>query len=494
MNRKKQVEEKVFSFIEQHHMLEPNDRVVIGVSGGADSVCLLFVLLEYAHRIPLSVAVAHVNHGIREEAAEDARYVKELCRVRDIPYYLTETDVRKIAQEQRCSEEEAGRMARYEAFFQTALAFRADKIAVAHNSNDRSETMLFHLFRGSGIKGLGSIQPVRDNIVRPLLCLERREIEEYLKERDVSYCHDITNEQDDYTRNRIRHHILPYVEKELVAGCVGHMSQAADLLLQVEDYLERQTRKAMENCVENGDHCIILKADIFRQQHIVIQERILLNAVKSLTPLGRDITAVHVKALLNLFEGASGRSIALPFGIVARKEYERVILEKIRTGKNIAHEKDSRKTEGLEERYVNLNSAMEKPYVLALDETTDLWFSVFPCEEGREAPKNKYTKWFDYDKIIKPLTVRGRRQGDFLSINNGNGTIGHKLLKDYMITEKIPRCRREFIPVLAEEEHVLWLVGFRISEYYKISGHTKRVLQVQLIRKNRNGGENGRTY
>ena len=499
MNAKRHIEEKVFSFIEKYQMLQPGDRVVAGVSGGADSVCLLFVLLEYAKRVPLSLAVAHVNHGIRREAAQDAHYVEELCREHDIPFYLTEADVPRRAAEEKCSEEETGRAVRYEAFFRAAADFRANKIAVAHNSNDRGETMLFHLFRGSGIKGLSSIHPVRENIIRPILCLEREEIEEYLAARGISYCQDVTNEKDDYTRNRIRHHILPYAEKELVTGCVGHMAQTAELLMQVEDYLEKQTQKAMETCVEliyetttgigqranegiyeeideecrQGLSQVVMAVTPFRQQHTVIQERMLLSAIKLLTPSRKDISVVHVKAVHNLFEGGSGKSISLPFGIVARREYERVILEKAKTGEGVR----------LPETYINLSLLGEAPYVLVLNEAANLIFSVFSYEKDKQVPKNECTKWFDYDKILKPLVVRSRRQGDFLSIKNKDGTLGRKSLKDYMITEKIPRLKREQIPILAQESHVLWLVGFRISEHYKINEHTKRILQVQLIQK-----------
>jgi len=488
MNATRQIEEKVFSFMEEHHMLNPNDRVVVGVSGGADSVCLLFVLLEYAKKVPISLAVAHVNHGIRREAEEDAHYVEELCRRQDIPFYLTEADVPKRAAEEKCSEEEAGRRVRYQAFAEAAAAFHANKIAVAHNCNDRSETMLFHLFRGSGVKGLGSIRPVRENIIRPILCLERCEIEGYLQERQISYCQDSTNEKDDYTRNRIRHHILPYAEEELVTGCVGHMAQTADLLLVVEDYLERQTVRAMEICAEvHEPERIILKAAEFRQQHLVIQERILLYAIKSLTPSGRDISAVHVKSLLALFEGGSGRSISLPFGILARREYEHIILEKANT-------EEHGMSRRLSEEYVELSLLGEKPYVLPLDEATDLLFSVFPYEKDKEVPQNEYTKWFDYDKIEKSLVVRNRLPGDFLSIRSREGISVHKSLKDYMITEKIPRDKRELIPVLAEGSHIIWLVGFRISEYYKLDELTKKVLQVQLVRRSENGGKNGRAY
>lgn len=146
---------------------------------------------------------------------------------------------------EKISEEEAGRRTRYEAFEKAAKEWGATKIAVAHNSNDRSETQLFHLFRGSGIRGLASILPVRDRIIRPLLCLERWEIEKFLQQRGIVYCKDATNEEDDYTRNRIRHHILPYAEQNIVKGCVAHMNQTAELLAETEDYLELQTKKQL---------------------------------------------------------------------------------------------------------------------------------------------------------------------------------------------------------------------------------------------------------
>ena len=215
-------------------MLQPGDRVVAGVSGGADSVCLLFLLLEWRREFPLDIAVVHVNHGIRPEAGEDARYVEKLCGEHKIPFFLTEADVRQRSILEKCSEEEAGRRTRYEAFDKAAEEWGATKIAVAHNSNDRSETQLFHLFRGSGIRGLASILPVRGRIIRPILCLERWEIEDFLTQQGIFYCKDATNDEDDYTRNRIRHHILPYAEQNIARGCVAHMNQTAELLAETE--------------------------------------------------------------------------------------------------------------------------------------------------------------------------------------------------------------------------------------------------------------------
>lgn len=510
-------------------MLEPGERVVAGVSGGADSVCLLFVLTEWAKRVPLELAVVHVNHGIRAEAAQDARYVEQLCQERGIPFYLTEENVHRKAADWKCSEEEAGRRVRYEAFAKAAEEFGAGKIAVAHNSNDRSETMLFHLFRGSGLKGLGSIQPVRENIIRPLLCLERREIENYLREQNISYCQDITNSGDDYTRNRIRHHILPYVEAEIAQGCVKHMTQTAEMLSETEDYLEQQTKAAIAMCVkERGQFYKVSVPDLL-QQHSVIQKRVLHSMVKSLAPGQKDISYVHIQDLLGLFTGEGNRMVCLPFGIRGRREYDMVVIERVQEEANdfsIPEERNRQETglvegisiklpfrEVLEQCALKEESPCLWETEIILNEDFCLKCSVFPrnrvlqwesnCESRditekiKEVAKNEYTKWLDYDKIKGCVEVRYRRTGDYLTIADGTGCRIHKSLKDYMITQKIPRTEREKKILLAEGSHVLWLTGYRISEYYKICENTKYVLQVQLIRRQYTKGEmeenNGRT-
>jgi len=463
-------EEKVFSFLEQHHMICPHDHIVLGVSGGADSVCLLFVLLEYAKRVPLKLSAVHVNHGIRSDAAQDAGYVERLCREQGISFYLIEANVRDYADRRKCSEEDAGRRLRYEAFHEIAKKAGADKIAVAHNCNDRAETMLFHLFRGSGLKGLCGIYPVRQEIIRPLLCLERTEIEDYLTKRQIVWCTDSTNGTDDYARNRIRHHVLPYVEKELVRGCVLHMAQTADILAETEEYMCRQTQEARVSCVRESKERFELSVEPFCRLHPAIQKRLLLMLAEELSPTGKDILSVHIAELLALFEGTGNGRVNLPMNIVAVRSYTKVIL-----GKN--------------KKYVRPSLGISVPgewltvqggFRVELNEMEILEFTLLSGIQYEEVPRNQYTKWFDYDKIKESVCVRYRETGDFLSIADGSGKIIHKSLKDYMITEKIPREDREGIPLLTEGSHVLWIIGGRISEFYKVKRDTKRILQVQL--------------
>ena len=490
--------EKVFAYIKEHRMLQDGDRVVVGVSGGADSVCLLFLLLEWQKENPLDIAVVHINHGIRVEAGEDARYVETICTERGIPFFLTQADVRERARREKSSEEEAGRRTRYEAFHKTAGEWGATKIAVAHNSNDRSETQLFHLFRGSGIRGLASILPVRDRIIRPILCLERSEIEDFLTQLKIPYCIDATNDGDDYTRNRIRHHILPYVEQNIVKGCVAHMNQTAELLAETEDYLTQQTAEAAERCVrttgslheetastsESRSGTVHITVETFLTLHPVIRKRILYEEVKKLSPGQKDITGQHIEDLLTLFTREGNRQICLPFGIRGRRQYGEVLLTIGNREETGIGTPENRTVQT--ERKLDPELRLGQKGILELDEGT-LEYNVFELsgafEKNQEVPTNQYTKWFDYDKIKKCPVVRTRQTGDYLTISDGRGGMLHKALKSFLVDQKIPRTERDRLPILAEGDHILWVVGYRISEYYKVTENTKRILKVQFIRK-----------
>ena len=484
-------EEKVFSFVEKHGMIYPGDKLILGVSGGADSVCLLFLLQEYRKKVPFEMIVVHVNHGIRGNAAEeDAAWVEALCREQGLTFKLESVDVKGFAVREKCSEEDAGRRLRYQAFRKAAEEFGGTKIAVAHNAGDRAETMLLHLFRGSGLKGLRGIEPVREDIVsaktaleqdktahlpdispgaviasraeivRPVLCLERREIEEYLRDRQILWRTDTTNEEDGYTRNRIRHHLLPWAEQEVSARVVSHMCSTADILSETEDYMRQQTCEALDDCtVRVSGSCgeeTEINVDRFLAYHPAIQKRVILALAEELSPTGKDISAVHVEEILSLFEKEGNRSVSLPFGICFRRRYEKVTAGRLDT------EWQERQPEELPE----------------------LEFTRFFAEDispyRKEVPENQYTKWFDCDKIKESPVLRFRQTGDYLTMSDGRGNIFHKSLKEYMIGEKIPKEMRDRIPVLAEGSHVLWLIGYRSSEYYRTDRNTKHVLQVKL--------------
>lgn len=500
---------KVSAYVEKHHMLSAGDTVVAGVSGGADSVCLLLVLSALKKEIPFRLLVVHLNHGIRPQASKDADFVRDLCKRLDVPFFLMENDVEAVAREAGISTEEAGRKARYEAFKEIlrkedelALTKGHAKIAVAHNLNDRAETMLFNLFRGSGLTGLCSIKPVRSDaykdgasceltkeiqIIRPLLSVTRKEIEDFLTGHGMSWCMDHTNDEDTYTRNRIRHHILPFAEDNVAAGAVSNMGRAADILSETEDFVKKETQKAYNACVVpyESDNSLASTKKVQTQtsallveqmllQHSFLQKQIILRCLEELTPARKDITHVHVEDVLSLFEKKANREIILPYGIKARREYDKVILEKA-AGTKGASETD--KEEQNKFLPVTLPDLGGETIEIAISETEVMEFQVMKYEKSLNIPQNQCTKWFDYDKIKKSLTIRTRQTGDFLTFNSA---FSRKSIQDYMVEEKIPKHMRDKIPLLAEEEHILWVVGHRISSYYKIDETTKNILQVQI--------------
>lgn len=482
ISMQKIIEKRIFEYCEKYHMFENGDGVVLGVSGGADSVCLLFALYELQTKWNLHLHVVHVNHGIRSDAAEDAAYVRQLCEERGIPFYLFEVSVEELARERGCSTEEAGRQVRYEAFAQVMQEQKCQKIAVAHNMNDRAETMLFHLFRGTGLTGLVGIRPARGELVRPILCLSRAAIEDFLQARGIEYRHDSTNDTDDYTRNKIRHHILPYTEQEIVQGTVGNMTRTADILAETEQYIEEQVQIARENCVTEllGEiPGFLLQLEAFSRLHEFLKKRLVLDLLKELSPKHKDIAAIHVEDVCLLTEREGNREIHLPYGIRARRQYGELFLER----------PDSYYTSyGFEDLVIQPGEITEEEKVFPLGGGRRICLKSIDLAKNpinlQDIPENQYTKWFDYDKIIGCLTLRNRRAGDYLTMRRGEA-LQHKKVKDYMITEKIPKISREQIPLLAEGEHILWLVGYRISEYYKVDENTKRILQVRFTQSNK---------
>ena len=471
---------KVFDYIKKYRMIQAGDTIVAGVSGGADSVCLLFMLLKVQKEIPFHMIVVHVNHGIRIEAKQDAAYVQQLCKERDIPFVLIEEDVKVYAKSRGLSEEEAGRKIRYDAF---EAAAKGGKIAVAHNANDRAETMLFHLFRGTGLTGAGGIRPVNGNVIRPLLCLQRKEIEAWLEEQEIPYCMDHTNAQDIYTRNRIRHHILPYAEEEICSGAIEHMNQTADQLLLAETFIKKQTDDARKRCTvrisEQEKTIIKINLQNYFQEDEYLQGRILLSCLEDLTVGRKDITAVHIRNMQKLFRTSGSRQIRLPQGIIVYKEYDMGMIYKEDHEQN--HKQNNSRvgiSKIISEYAVTIPGKLEVPGLGTVE------FTVFPYKKSENIPLKTYTKWFDYDKITKSIRLRTRKSGDYLTINS---RMDRKSLQDYFVNEKVPKAERDCFYVLANEAHIMWVLGYRISEYYKVTDKTRTILEVKVMHDNYTG-------
>lgn len=454
---------KIEAYMQKHQMVEENDIIIAGVSGGADSVCLFFILEEYCKKKNAKLAVVHINHGLRKEAREDARYVESLCKEFGVPFHLYEKDIATMAKELGIGTEEAGRMARYEAFSETLKQYGGKgKIAVAHHKNDRAETVLFHLCRGSNLAGLTGISPVRDNVIRPLLCVGRDEIEVFLQGKGRSFCIDSTNEENTYTRNKIRNVILPYAEKEICENAVAHIAETAEELGKIRSYIEKQTDLVQEQILVKKEDRICIKKEDFAKCHEVIRKQLILRALEYMVPGRKDIGAVHVNDILSLFSKQSGKQVHLPYELIAENQYDKVVIRK----KELAGNAD--------EECI----ALTIPGKVRISPDKVMEIQVFPLDKDKEIPRKTYTKWFDYDKIKCCPMIRHRKTGDYLIISESGN---HKTIKEYFIEEKVPQEERDKLFLLTEGSHVLWVIGMRISEYYKITEQTKTILQVNIL-------------
>ena len=437
---------KVCEYIKLNNLLDKNDNIILGVSGGADSVCLLYIMNELKSEYNLDITAVHINHMIRETAGRDEDFTRNLCEKLGIKFVSHKTDCPAISERDGISLEEAGRNERYRLFNETGeKEYGKDKykIAVAHHMDDLAETLIFNMARGTGINGLASVKCKSGNVIRPLLCVTRAEIEECLYRAGAEYVNDETNFSDDYARNKIRHKIIPTMN-EITEKAVNHMASCAGQLGEIEDYLREQTESIWVKYVRETENEVLI-SDSVLNEHPALVKRVIHRALTEVAGRARDISAIQIEAVLNLFELQTGRKRDLIYNMEALRVYEGV---KIATKQEVSEE--------------------DKENILG-----SLHFEIKDRDFSQNIPTDLYTKWFDYDKIKYSLNVRFRREGDYLTVNDQNAK---KLLSDYMTNEKIPSEKRDEIPLLADGEHILWVVGYRISNYYKVTDETKKIV------------------
>lgn len=462
--------ERVKKYNLEQHLLERGDRIVVGVSGGADSVCLLMILYELSKTEDYHLVVVHVNHMLRKGAAEeDEEYVKALCEERNIEYIIRRIPVAERAKKYGMSTEEAGRDARYEVFREICLQKRCNKIAIAHNKNDNVETFLFHLFRGSNLGGLSGMKPIREldggrsYIVRPLLFVLRSEIEEYLHHIGVSYQTDATNLENEYARNIIRNLLMP-IANQVNQNSGNHIMEAAESIREADEYLLRKTMKAYSSCVVAKDEGKELLISSLLQEEELIQKRVIRMVIQELFHGLKDVTRIHIMDIYGLIDKQVGRTIDLPHAFFARRDYNCIWIGK---------KKD---TENLPKEQLQISVTEFKEY--EIPGKFHILVSLLTNVDEKDIPKKKYTKWFDYDKIENTVEIRTKQEGDSVSIRGGN-----KKLKQLFVDAKIPGEERDHIILIADGSDVLWILddrlSMRISEKYKVTKHTKRVLCIE---------------
>lgn len=473
------MEEKAAGFIRQEEMIQKGDRVLAGVSGGADSVCLLMILhsLQTADILPsFRLRVLHVHHGLRKSAEEDMRYVSELCAGLGVPCKCVCVDASAYARKHHCGIEEGARILRYEEFERYCEAWEKEdgagrrcRVAVAHHLEDQAETVLFHMVRGSRIAGMAGMRPVTGRVIRPLLEFTREEIEKYLQEKRISWKEDETNEDIRYSRNLLRKEIVPLLTK-INSGAQRHIAQLASEAAETEDYLRLQTEKALVRCAQpvnmesscTGDLPPVNIPALLKEPPL-LQRRVVYSLIADASGRKKDLHDTHVRAVLDLCTaGGSGR-LSLPGGVCAVHEYDHLWI--LRSGEN-----GKKKSAG--------NAAENHaPYPLSADEYV---CRIFPFNGDMSAiPQNKYTKWLNYDKIAKLPIFRTRLPGDRICLKE-EGTEFKKLSR-CMVDAKIPASVRDLLVFPMKEQDVLWIPGRRIHAGYKVMPQTSEILEIRWL-------------
>ena len=492
--------EKVKKFINNEGLLQSGDSCLVALSGGADSVALLKILYELKKEYNLRLYSMHIHHGIRdEEAHRDAKFASELSESFGIECIIKYVNVPDYAKLNRLSIEEAARILRYEELQKQAKLKNA-KIATAHHLDDKAETFIMNLCRGSGLKGLGSIRAKRENVIRPLLALSKKEILDYIEKENLDYVTDSTNLEDIYTRNYIRHKVIPCMEK-LNACSQKHISAAGDEIYEAYKYIKDIakeklekisvyryegkiiSKKGLENSYsenldnENSDtensysknlhtvnsdaensyteNAIGIEKEAFDKEPDIIKNYMIYTAFEGMVKGLKDVSNINIKDITALTKKTTGKQIHLPHNIIAYTDYKYLWLENKLLQKKALKRLDS------------------KP--LEIDNLCSI--EIFNCDKNFTPPNLKYTKYFDADKLKLDIKLRYRQAGDYISIKSGK-----KSLKSFMTDEKIPAAKRDEVKLIACDSHVLWVIGYRISEYYKINKDTRNILKIRYLK------------
>ena len=454
---------KVKQTIEKYNMITKQDHVLIGLSGGPDSVFLLQILSMLKPEYRLNISAAYIDHGLRPgDVPGEIEFCKNLCNSFDINFYTQSIDVKSYAQKQRMNIQEAARILRYGALDQISININAHKIAVAHNADDQAETVIMRLLRGAGPAGLSGIPPVRKKIIRPIIDIEREEIEKFLSEKNIPFIIDPSNASLKYLRNRIRHNLMPVI-KSLSPQATKIISKTADILREENDYINVNVTKALMRLMSRRtDKSVELFCNPMEVLNLVILRRALRFVIDSVAGL-KGLTFDHIEDIVNLIKkGRSGDRIYLPKGIRAIKGYSTLTITAEPPGKLSTYK-------------------ITEPHDIYLKESSIvLSLKEIKREDIQNLGDGKNTIYIDRDKIEFPLIIRARKPGDYF-YPFGFGR--RKKLQDFFVDEKVPRDERDTIPVIESKGEIICIAGYRLDDRFKIDDNTKICLQIKIMPK-----------
>lgn len=472
---------KVNLWAENNGILKPNTHVIVGLSGGADSICLLHILFTLSKTRLFKVTSVHINHMLRgKESEEDELFVTDLCSHYGISLKVFKEDVTTFSKEQGCSIEEAGRILRYRRFREVLVEASANYIAVAHHSQDQSETIFLNILRGTGLDGLCGMTDISNDIIRPLLDVSKNDIQSYIKENSLSYRTDSSNLENIYLRNSLRNVVFTEIEQQTGTDITSSLLRMQRLLKSDSDFLNQYAKEKYKNIlIFEEEKTVLLQRSEMVKLHKAISSRIIRIAWERLTGDLKGLESVHVNFILEVIAKQGNKVANLPKGINVIVQYDTV---------QITNEASD---EVFEKSTQDFSFGITIPSTTCLPISGNTESKEIKIEtqlhsindfikmfgEVKKQKESSFVQLFDYDSMKKGIYIRNRLPGDVFSPYKGSGG---KKLKEFFIDAKIPRNIRDDIPLLVQENDIVWIVGFRTSDKYKITDSTKTILYVSI--------------
>jgi tRNA(Ile)-lysidine synthase len=453
--------EKLKTTVNRFGLLKKGDRVLVALSGGPDSVALLYGLVALKTEYKLKLYTAHLNHQLRgAESERDEKFAKELALDLGLRFFSKRVDVKKKARKEKMSIEEAAREVRYKYLEQLAEKIGAAKIALGHQADDQAETFLMRLVRGAGAAGLSGIPVKRDKIIRPLIQIKRDEVESFLKANRIPFRLDSSNYLTDFNRNRIRLKLLPVIKKEFNPLIVDSLNRAADIISFQQEYIQKTSEQILKRFGKKRKGKIIIDAKKFARYHTCLKREMIRLCINN---LGGDISRLPFELV--------ERALSL---IGRKKSGKRVELDK-----GLWFEVGGSELAFFRKEEKGFIRSIKLPGITILKDQNLMVKSRL--QNGRSSREslslqNQNVSLLDWDKLAPPFAVRSRREGDKFRPLGMKGT---KSVADFLIDAKVPRHSRDQVPVLTSKGRIVWLVGFRISDYFKVTRKTKKVLRLE---------------
>jgi tRNA(Ile)-lysidine synthase len=451
--------------IQKYGMLKSGDRVIVGVSGGPDSMAVLYLLHHLGKRYDLVLQVAHLNHGFRErEAQRDAHFVEHAARELGLPCVIETFDVPAYKKSRSLSSQEAARIIRYRFLEEVRKKTNASKIALGHNADDQAETLMMWLLRGTGLKGLGGMPPVRDGIIiRPLIETTRKEIETFLSKKDIPFVVDSSNQTTDYVRNRLRQELFPLLTKNYNPQIVKKLVNTASIISLENEYLENISKVMLDEIIvsENRTSVVIGSKELLALP-LAMQLRCLRTVLEKVKGSLKKISSIHLYDMLGIVvSGEPHKVLKLPDGIRVEKSYFRL---KVTSNQVVQLP-----------FYYHYSSIPDRVILKEIDR--ELSFKLINGRRGVSTNKDPCVAYLDAEKVSMPLIIRNARPGDRFQ---PFGMKGEKKIKNYFIDEKVPQGERKRIPLVFAGDMLGWVGGMRINHCLRVTSGTRRVLKIAM--------------